>query len=94
MKKFLFDNRINFSFLFISFLCLAGLVGVENIYFQSIKWLHSGNDSTLPQLSWHFFKNDIWRFPLGSNPNYGDGIGSSIVYSDSIPILPLIFKEC
>ena len=39
-----------------------------------------------------FFKNDVWRFPLGSNPNYGIELGSSIVFSDSIPILALIFK--
>ena len=40
-----------------------------------------------------FFKNDIWRFPLGSNPNFGDGISNSIIYSDSIPILALLFKS-
>ena len=43
-------------------------------------------------MAWFFFKNDIWRFPLGSNPNYGIELGSSIVFSDSIPILALIFK--
>ena len=93
MKKLFFDNKIYFLFLFISFLCLAAVVGIENISFQSTEWLHQGNDSTLPQLSWHFFRNDIWRFPLGVNLNYGDELGSSIVYSDSIPILPLIFKS-
>ena len=92
MKKLFFNNRIYFLFLFISFLCLAALVGIENISPLSTKWLHQGNDSTLPQLSWHFFKNDIWRFPLGSNPNYGIELGSSIIFSDSIPVLALFFK--
>lgn len=92
MKKFFFNNKINILFLTISFLCLIGVVGVENISFKSTKWLHIGNDSTLPQLSWHFFVNDIWRFPLGSNPNYGIELGSSIVFSDSIPLLALFFK--
>ena len=93
MSKFFSDNRINFLFLFISFLCLTAVVGIENISFQSTKWLHDGSDVTTVQLNWYFFKNDIWRFPLGSNPNYGDGLGSSIVFSDSIPILALFFKS-
>jgi hypothetical protein len=45
------------------------------------------------QLGWYFFQNDIWRFPLGSNPNYGEEIASSIVYTDSIPILAFLFKS-
>ncbi len=39
-----------------------------------------------------FFKNDIWRFPLGSNPNYGDEFGNSIVFTDLVPIFALFFK--
>ena len=93
MKKLFLGNGIYFLFLFISFLCLAAVVGIENISFQSTEWLHSGGDNTLLQICWFFFKNDIWRFPLGNNPNYGDGIGSSIVFADSIPILALFFKS-
>ena len=92
MNKFFLENKIILSFLFISFFWLVFVLGIENISFQSIKWLHNGTDSSLHQLGWHFFKNDIWRFPLGSNPNYGDGFGNSIVYTDSIPIFALIFK--
>jgi len=72
---------------------VINVVGLDNISFESTQWLHQGNDSTLPQASWYFFKNDIWRFPLGSNPNYGDELGSSIIFADSIPILSLIFKS-
>jgi len=92
MKKFFSNNKINFLFLFISYLCLVAVVGFDNISFQNTKWLHDGSDSTLPQMGWYFFKNDIWRFPLGSNPNYGLELGSSIVFADSIPILSLFFK--
>ena len=62
------------------------------MFFQSVFWLHDGNESAYNQLGWHFFKNDVWRFPLGNNPNYGGEFGSSIVYTDSIPILALFFK--
>ena len=54
-------------------------------------WLYNG-DLSIYQLGWNFFKNDIWRFPLGLNPNYGIYYGGSIVFSDSIPILAFIFK--
>ena len=93
MRKFFFDNRINFLFFFISFFCLVGVIGIENISFKNTEWLHDGNESAAEQLAWYFFRNDIWRFPLGSNPNYGDEIASSIVFSDSIPILALFFKS-
>ena len=92
MKYYFIKNKINFLFLFISFFYLILIIGLDNISFQSTGWLHAGNDRTLPQLGWHFFKNDIWRFPLGSNPNYGDELGSSIIFADTIPILALIFK--
>ena len=91
MKKLFFDNRVNVLFLFISLLCLASVLGIENISFKNSKWLYSSSESQ-HQLGWHFFKNDIWRFPLGNNPTFGDEIGSSIVYTDSIPILALFFK--
>jgi hypothetical protein len=91
MKKIIFDNKINLLYLFISFFCLVFLLGLDNISFQNTKWLHIGEPS-MHQLGWYFFKNDIWRFPFGSNPNYGIEFGSSIVFSDSIPILALLFK--
>ena len=86
------NNKIYFLFFIISFAFLLSVVGLENISVKNTEWLHQGNDSSLPQMSWFFFKNDIWRFPLGSNPNYGIELGSSIVFSDSIPILALVFK--
>jgi hypothetical protein len=92
MKSFFFNNRINFSFLLISISYLVYFIGIENISFKSIEWLYNGEDASLHQSGWYFFKNDVWRFPLGSNPNYGEGFGSSIVYTDSIPFFALIFK--
>ena len=92
MKKFFYDYRINFLFLIISFLFLISILGLDNVSYQNTEWLHDGDESAINQLSWFFFKNDIWRFPLGSNPNYGYGFGSSIVYTDSLPIFALVFK--
>ena len=73
MHKILFKNKINLLFLLISFLCLISVVGIDNVSFKSTEWLFTGTgESAQHQLGWHFFKNDIWRFPLGNNPNYGE----------------------
>ena len=92
MKKIFFDQRINYLFLLISFIFLGITIGFGNISSQSVEWLHDGNESAIEQTAWYFFRNDIWRFPLGLNPNYGDEITTSIVFSDSIPILAFFFK--
>ena len=91
MKKAIFDNKVNLLFLLISFFFLVNVVGIENISFSNTKWLHSLETST-HQIGWFFFKNDVWRFPLGSNPNYGISLGNCIVFSDSIPLLAIFFK--
>ena len=55
-------------------------------------WLMEGDPST-SWLGWQFFRHSpLWQWPIGANPNYGLDIGSSIVFTDSIPLLALIFK--
>ena len=92
MKTKLSDQRVNYLFLLISFIFLGVTIGFGNISFQSVEWLHDGNESAIEQTAWYFFRNDVWRFPLGLNPNYGDDITTSIVFSDSVPILAFFFK--
>jgi len=67
------------------------LLGLEFISPQNQDWLYSG-DLSVYQIGWKYFRNDIWRFPLGLNPNFGIYAGGSIVFSDSIPILSIFFK--
>ena len=91
-----FKSRINFiviSFYFvIAFSFSVLFLGLENISFTSIDWIFHGKDMTHHYVGWSYFKNDIWRFPPGSNPMYGLENASSIVYSDSIPLLAFFFK--
>jgi len=58
----------------------------------NIGWLGGGFDPTQHYLGWVFFRNSDWSFPIGLNPAFGMDISSSIVYSDSIPLLAFIFK--
>ena len=67
------------------------LLGLEFISPQNQDWLYSG-DLSVYQIGWKYFRNDIWRFPLGLNPNYGIYAGGSVVFSDSIPIFAIFFK--
>lgn len=58
-----------------------------------VDWLMQDGDSTQHWLGWQFFRHSpLLQWPLGANPNYGMEIGSSIVFSDSIPLLAFIFK--
>ena len=89
-------SRINFiaiSFYFVvAFSFSVLLLGLENMSFTEIDWIFHGKDMTHHYVGWSYFKNDIWRFPPGSNPIYGLENGSSIVYSDAIPLLAFFFK--
>ena len=95
IKKYFNNYNLKlFSFYFLLSLILTSIFnGFETLNFNNTQWLFSEDDRSAHQLGWYFFKNDIWRFPLGSNPNFGDQIGNSIIYSDSIPILALFFKS-
>ena len=85
----------NFSliivYILISTILTSMFNGFENISPFNTKWLFYGNDMSSHQI-WWFFKNDIWRFPLGSNPNFGDQIGNSIIYSDFYSAVCYFFK--
>ena len=82
-----------FFFLLIAISSAIVILGIDSFLITNTRWLHNAESDTASSYNgWYFFKNDFWRFPLGSNPNYGDTFGNSIVFSDSIPILALFFK--
>ncbi|MGE0426041.1 MAG: DUF6311 domain-containing protein [Reyranellaceae bacterium] len=58
---------------------------------DNIAWLSSG-DAAVQYLGWAFFRQDKWSVPLGLNPTFGLELGNSVVYSDSIPLLAILFK--
>ena len=74
-----------------SLLAFLLIVGPRVLDFQNIAWLASGDPAT-HYLGWAFFRHSPWSFPIGLNPDYGMDISSSIVYSDSIPLLAFLFK--
>jgi hypothetical protein len=67
------------------------IVGPRVLDPRNLAWLKSGDPST-HYLGWAFFRQSDWTLPPGANPDYGLELSSSIVYSDSIPLLALFFK--
>ena len=67
------------------------MIGAEILDPKNIGWL-KGIDSLQHYLGWSFFRYSDWTFPVGLNPRYGLDISSSIVFSDSIPLLAFLFK--
>ena len=90
MKKFLATN--NYIFLIISVLFTIYFLSAENLWFNKTNWLYGSGDLTNAQISWQYFQDDIWRFPIGKNPNYGLEISNSIIFTDNIPLFAIFFK--
>ena len=75
----------------LSLLLTYFILGSNNISPVSDEWmLHE--DAAQDLVVWRYFFSDEWRFPIGLNPNYGSGQGSSIIYSGSVPLLAIFFK--
>jgi hypothetical protein len=56
-----------------------------------VDWL-LGGDWAANYLGWDFFRSAPWSLPLGANPLYPYGIGSTVAYSDSLPLLAVLLK--
>jgi len=75
----------------LSLLLTYFILGSNNISPVSDEWMLHG-DAAQDLVVWRYFFSDEWRFPIGLNPNYGSGQGSSIIYSGSVPLLAIFFK--
>ena len=68
------------------------MVGVNPLIPSNIGWLLNKLDPAQHFLGWDFYRNSPWTLPVGLNPRFGLDLSSSIVYSDSIPLLAIPFK--
>ena len=50
------------------------------------------SDAAQHFFGWQFFRAEPWQFPPGRLVGYGLEMGSSIVFTDSIPLLALLLK--
>lgn len=68
------------------------VIGFEPLNPVNAGWILGRLDPTQHYLGWLFYRNSDWTFPVGLNPLFGQDLSSSIVYSDSIPLLAIPFK--
>lgn len=77
-------------------LAFLWFVGFHALNPRNTTWIYNGfnSDPIVHYLGWLFFKDSRqgWSIPIGANPNYGLEISSSVVYSDSIPLMAILGK--
>lgn len=82
------------------FLLIPAIIGITAFYIiggnhlidpKFVFWIKWG-DPNQEYLGWEFFRQAPWSLPIGKNPYFGMEASTSIVYSDSIPLLAIFFK--
>jgi len=74
---------------------IAGTYGWQVLSPQNTGWMLEGTigpDPVQYWLGWTYFARSPWAWPPGANPDWGLEVGSSIFFSDSIPLLAFAFK--
>ena len=66
--------------------------GVDKLIPENINWLMSQFDGATHFLGWYFYRNEQWNFPPGLVHSYFAPIGTSIGYTDSLPLLAMPLK--
>ena len=101
MIRMLISNNYNLikliAIILLGSLFFIGITGGKIIYFSNIDWLFAGTDviadSEQHYIAWLFFKNTpLIQFPLFKNYHYGMEISSSLIHSDSVPLMAIFFK--
>ncbi|MCX7014509.1 MAG: DUF6311 domain-containing protein [Candidatus Sumerlaeota bacterium] len=73
-------------------LMLFSLVALPVLNPTYIGWAMADSDSAVYYLGWQFFRREPWNWPPGAIRNYVAPEGTSIGYTDSIPLLALPLK--
>lgn len=93
--KFLRKNWHLTASAFLGVLIFLAIFGLEPLRFTGIGWTqhgYGGHDITQHQIGWMFYRNSPWAFPLCNALFLGYPEGTSVSYTDSIPIAALFFK--
>ena len=68
------------------------IVGPRVLDVNNMLWLTTQKDTFTHYLGWEFFRRAPFTWPPGLNPAYGLQFSSSILFSDSIPLLAIPLK--
>ena len=87
-------NRLLYAASFVAVTIIYHICyGLETLIPTNISWLMTAmHDWGTHYLGWYFYKTEPWHFPLGSVHNYFAPIGTNVGFTDSIPLLAILFK--
>lgn len=66
--------------------------GIYIINPTNVEWLLNGNDLEQHYTGWVYFRESSWQLPLGMIDGLAYPFGIPITFTDSIPLLALVFK--
>ncbi len=102
MNKLLLLHRSNRFFRFLVLFLISSVFGLTwflllygsaPLHFSYVNWIYkTGSDIFQHQIGWEWFRQEAWHFPLGHINAYGYPFGTSIIYTDSIPLMAIPFK--
>ena len=95
IKRFFRQNAYWIAGAILGFAAFLFVYGPEPLRVTSIGWTQQGfygQDIRQHQAGWMFYRNSPWSFPLCKALNLGYPEGTSVSYTDSIPIAALFFK--
>lgn len=88
-------KNINFKPIFgvfVGFIFFYIFHGLSVLNPTNYEWILSGGDMSQHFLGWHFFRQEEWHFPIGFIQNFNFPMGTSIIYTDSLPLFAIPLK--
>ena len=89
----------NSSYKYLNFFIVFLLIVFFFYYHFGLQMLDPGNvgwlmihDWATHYLGWFFYRNEPWSFPIGVMHHYNYPVGTTVGFTDSIPILAVFFK--
>lgn len=92
-KKSIKNNSQYLLLLIITLVAFKIIYGLNILIPTNTAWmLNAYHDWGQHYLGWATFRDEPWTFPIGDMKNYNYPAGSNIGFTDSIPLLAIIFK--
>lgn len=98
-KKYIDNDRCMYTIIVlvsaIVFCLIFGIKILNPLYTDWLiipSWCRGGIDIGVNYLGWKAYRNSAWSFPIGMVNNLIHPTETSIIYTDSIPLLAFIFK--
>lgn len=92
IENFMIKNKVFIFPAFISSIVFFIIFGVEVLNPCNTDLVLMGGDLTQHYLGWQYYRNADWQFPIGLMNNCMHPFNTSIIFTDSIPLLAVLLK--